>query len=169
MSSAKKQISVTVSKDGPYIVSGDAPLSEQVIVANADGKSLQWREKVTLMPLRKNTRCVAAGTHTERPSATAPQRSASTAAKLPHARPIRRRQPYSTGPALALLDAKRCTRTADFATRMATYGTRSRTSTIRKFARCFSAKCIIALRVVSSPSTRPQEQPSRRVCPSESV
>ena len=46
------------------------------------------------MPLRKNTHCVAAGTHTERPSATAPtQRSASMAAKLPHARPIRRRQP----------------------------------------------------------------------------
>ena len=44
MSAAKQQISVTVSKDGPYIVSGDAPLSEQVIVANADGESLQWRE-----------------------------------------------------------------------------------------------------------------------------
>src|SRR6201987_5601038 len=44
LASAKKQISVTVSKDGPYIVSGDAPLSEQVIVANADGESLQWRE-----------------------------------------------------------------------------------------------------------------------------
>ena len=41
MSSSEKQISVTVSKDGPYIVSGDVSLSEQVIVANADGESLQ--------------------------------------------------------------------------------------------------------------------------------
>ena len=44
MSAAKTQVSVTVSKDGPYIVSGDAPLTKQTIVANADGKSLQWQE-----------------------------------------------------------------------------------------------------------------------------
>ena len=44
MSSAKKPLSVVVSKDGPYIVAGDAPLTEQVIVANAEGDSLQWRE-----------------------------------------------------------------------------------------------------------------------------
>ena len=44
MSAAKTQVSVTVSKDGPYIVSGDAPLTKQTIVANADGESLQWQE-----------------------------------------------------------------------------------------------------------------------------
>jgi hypothetical protein len=44
MSTAEKQIFVTVSKDGPYIVSGDARLAEQVIVANANGESLQWHE-----------------------------------------------------------------------------------------------------------------------------
>jgi CDGSH-type Zn-finger protein len=44
MSSTNKQLSVTVSKDGPYIVSGEARLTEQVIVTNAEGDSLQWRE-----------------------------------------------------------------------------------------------------------------------------
>lgn len=44
MSSAKKQVSVTVSKNGPYIVAGDAPLTKQVIGANAEGNSLQWQE-----------------------------------------------------------------------------------------------------------------------------
>ena len=44
MSSTKTQISVTVSKDGPYIVSGDPRLTEQVIVTNAKGDSLQWRD-----------------------------------------------------------------------------------------------------------------------------
>ena len=59
MSAAKTQVSVTVSKDGPYIVSGDAPLTKQTIVANADGKSLQWQEgdtydapaKICVMPM----------------------------------------------------------------------------------------------------------------------
>jgi CDGSH-type Zn-finger protein len=44
MSSANKQVSVTVSKNGPYIVAGDAPLTKQVIGANAEGDSLQWQE-----------------------------------------------------------------------------------------------------------------------------
>jgi len=42
--SAKKQVSVTISKNGPYIVAGDAPLSEQVIGANAEGDSIKWQE-----------------------------------------------------------------------------------------------------------------------------
>jgi CDGSH-type Zn-finger protein len=44
MSSAKKQVSVTVSKNGPYIVAGDAALTEQVIGTNAEGDSLHWQE-----------------------------------------------------------------------------------------------------------------------------
>ena len=44
MSSAKKQVSVTVSKNGPYIVAGDAALIEQIIGANADGDSLHWQK-----------------------------------------------------------------------------------------------------------------------------
>ena len=44
MSSAKKQVSVTVSKNGPYIVAGDAALTEYVIDANAQGDSLKWQE-----------------------------------------------------------------------------------------------------------------------------
>jgi len=44
MSATKTQVSVTVSKDGPYVVSGSPPLTKQTIVANADGESLQWQE-----------------------------------------------------------------------------------------------------------------------------
>jgi len=40
----EKQVSVTVSKDGPYIVVGGVPLTEQVIGSNAEGESLQWQE-----------------------------------------------------------------------------------------------------------------------------
>ena len=35
MTSANKQVSVVISRDGPYIVSGNAPLTEDIIGANA--------------------------------------------------------------------------------------------------------------------------------------
>ena len=43
MTSANKQVSVVISRDEPYIVSGDAPLTEEIIGANADGESMQWQ------------------------------------------------------------------------------------------------------------------------------
>lgn len=35
---------VSVTKDGPYLVSGNVPLAEQIITANADGESESWTE-----------------------------------------------------------------------------------------------------------------------------
>ena len=43
MTSASKQVSVVISRDGPYIVSGDAPLSEEIIGANTGGESIKWQ------------------------------------------------------------------------------------------------------------------------------
>ena len=43
MTSASKQVSVVISRDGPYIVSGDAPLSEEIIGANTRGESIKWQ------------------------------------------------------------------------------------------------------------------------------
>jgi CDGSH-type Zn-finger protein len=40
--SQSKQVSVVISKDGAYIVSGDAPLSEESIGANSEGESIKW-------------------------------------------------------------------------------------------------------------------------------
>jgi hypothetical protein len=39
VTSQSKQVSVVISKDGPYIVSGDAPLSEEIIGSNSEGES----------------------------------------------------------------------------------------------------------------------------------
>ena len=39
---------ITVTKNGPYLVSGDIPLAPQHIVTNADGESLEWREGARL-------------------------------------------------------------------------------------------------------------------------
>jgi CDGSH-type Zn-finger protein len=43
VTSANKQVSVVISRDGPYIVSGNAPLTEEIIGANAEGESMQWQ------------------------------------------------------------------------------------------------------------------------------
>jgi len=41
---AAPEIQVSVSNNGPYLVSGDVPLAEQHIVTNQEGDSLDWRE-----------------------------------------------------------------------------------------------------------------------------
>src|SRR5580704_11339304 len=35
---------ITVSKDGPYLVTGDVPIAEQHIVIDENGESVEWRE-----------------------------------------------------------------------------------------------------------------------------
>jgi CDGSH-type Zn-finger protein len=35
---------VTVTKNGPYLVTGDIPLAPQRVVTNAEGESLEWKE-----------------------------------------------------------------------------------------------------------------------------
>ena len=133
MSAAKKQVSVIVSKDGPYIVSGGPPLTKQTIIANADGKSLQWQEGETYDAPARYALCRCA-TRIRRRSATAPMHKlALTAPKRQSARPIPRRQPYSTARSLPFWIRSTCARTAGSAIRMDRYGIRLHTRTIRKF------------------------------------
>jgi CDGSH-type Zn-finger protein len=35
---------IRITKDGPYLVSGDVPIARQTILCNAKGESLEWRE-----------------------------------------------------------------------------------------------------------------------------
>src|SRR5580700_9844089 len=44
MSKSKPEISVTVSRDGPYLVTGRVPLATQTIVADSEGGSESWAE-----------------------------------------------------------------------------------------------------------------------------
>jgi CDGSH-type Zn-finger protein len=57
MASAKAQVSVVIMKDGPYVISGDAPLSEEIIGANAEGESINWRRGRTYNALGKYALC----------------------------------------------------------------------------------------------------------------
>jgi len=64
MSSANSKVSVTVSENGPYFVTGDVPLAKQTIRADAEGGSEAWLEGDSL-PHRATyalCRCGASGT-----------------------------------------------------------------------------------------------------------
>jgi CDGSH-type Zn-finger protein len=107
MSAAKKQVSVTVSKDGPYIVSGGAPLAEQVIGANAEGDSLEWQEGETYAAPEKYALCRCGHSHKapfcDGTHAKIGFDGTETAARTPYAE----QATVFEGPVLSLLDAER--------------------------------------------------------------
>ena len=45
--SEQEKVKIEILKDGPYLVSGGLPLSEQHIVTNEEGESLDYREGKT--------------------------------------------------------------------------------------------------------------------------
>src|SRR5271154_5244517 len=64
MTTTKSKVSVTISENGPYIVTGDIPLTKQTIVADAKGGSEAWQEGETI-PHRESyalCRCGRSGT-----------------------------------------------------------------------------------------------------------
>jgi CDGSH-type Zn-finger protein len=44
MKKTAEPLRITVSKNGPYLVSNDVPIARQHIVINAQGESMEWRE-----------------------------------------------------------------------------------------------------------------------------
>lgn len=64
MASAKHEVRVTISQDGPYIVTGGVPLVTQTIVADAEGGSEAWRAGAAIRHREtyQLCRCGASGT-----------------------------------------------------------------------------------------------------------
>jgi CDGSH-type Zn-finger protein len=48
---------IDITRDGPYLVSGGLPLSEQSIVTNAQGESIEYREKRKFPPQQEYALC----------------------------------------------------------------------------------------------------------------
>jgi CDGSH-type Zn-finger protein len=106
MSSTAKDVSIAVSKDGPYIVSGHVTLTEQVIGANARGESVQWQQSEAYRVSAKFALCRCGHSNT-------PPFCDGTHGKVRFdGTEIAVRTPYTAqaatfdGPALALLDAR---------------------------------------------------------------
>jgi CDGSH-type Zn-finger protein len=53
----KSEARVVVSQDGPYIVTGNVPLSRQTIVADANGASVAWQESAGFPQTAKYALC----------------------------------------------------------------------------------------------------------------
>jgi CDGSH-type Zn-finger protein len=53
----KSQARVVVCQNGPYLVDGHVPLSEQTIGTDADGDSAAWKESGTFPPAEKYALC----------------------------------------------------------------------------------------------------------------
>lgn len=50
-------LKITVSKDGPYIVSGEIPMSEQIIIVDEGGVPVEWRTGKKFSPSKKCSLC----------------------------------------------------------------------------------------------------------------
>jgi CDGSH-type Zn-finger protein len=57
MKHKKSDAKIEVTKDGPYLVSGNPPLSEQSIVTNAEGESLDYREEKKYPTQKQDALC----------------------------------------------------------------------------------------------------------------
>jgi CDGSH-type Zn-finger protein len=64
MTSAKSKVRITVTENGPYVVTGGVPLAKQTIVADAEGGSEAWREGEAIRHREtyQLCRCGASGT-----------------------------------------------------------------------------------------------------------
>jgi CDGSH-type Zn-finger protein len=64
MTSAPGKVRVTVTENGPYVVTGGIPLAKQTIVADAEGGSEAWREGAAIghRETYQLCRCGASGT-----------------------------------------------------------------------------------------------------------
>lgn len=74
MTKIKVEVKVVVSKNGPYLVSGEVPLAKQTIVADAQGGSQDWKESQPYPPQasyalcrcgHSNTKPFCDGSHTK--------------------------------------------------------------------------------------------------------
>ena len=53
----ESQVKIKVSKNGPYIISGKTPLSEQIIIPNTEGDPHRWRKGKEYKPSHKCALC----------------------------------------------------------------------------------------------------------------
>jgi CDGSH-type Zn-finger protein len=57
MTKIKPEVKVVVTKNGPYLVTGDVPLAKQTIVSDAEGGSQAWKESDPFPPQASYALC----------------------------------------------------------------------------------------------------------------
>jgi CDGSH-type Zn-finger protein len=97
---------ITVTKNGPYLVEGGVPLANQHIVTNSEGESLEWREGDGFPRAQKYALCRCGGSSTKPFCDGTHKRNGfdgeETASREPYANQAHR----TDGPAMVLDDAE---------------------------------------------------------------
>jgi CDGSH-type Zn-finger protein len=106
MTKSSSEPRVTVTNNGPYLVSGAVPLARQTIVVDAEGGSQQWRESHPFPPQESYALC-RCGQSANKPFCDGTHRKVGfdgteTASRAPYREQAQRTE----GPVLALTDAE---------------------------------------------------------------
>ena len=97
---------VSVTRDGPYVVTGSVPLARQHIVTNAEGESLEWREGESF-PAEPEYRLCRCGGSSKKPFCDGTHKKSGfdgteTATRAPY----REQAQQIDGPTMSLTDAE---------------------------------------------------------------
>lgn len=55
--SAKGELKIKVSKEGPYLIYGGIPIQKQVIIADSEGTATEWQPSTKYSPQEKYALC----------------------------------------------------------------------------------------------------------------
>ena len=154
MTKIKPEVKVVVSKNGPYLVTGDVPLAKQTIVSDAEGGSQAWKRERSVSRLRASYALCRCGHSKNKPFCDGTHSKikfdgTETASRAPVPR-----AGAAHGRSGARPDAtrSRCAPLHASATRTARSGARSSTPTSRRCARNFVRQvnnCPSAARLVA--------------------
>jgi CDGSH-type Zn-finger protein len=97
---------IVVSKDGPYIVSGDVPLSMQIITPNKEGFSWEWKEGKTFETKREYSLCRCGRSKTKPFCDSTHTKIRFDGTETATRRPFVRQAEVFEGPSLVLRDAE---------------------------------------------------------------
>jgi CDGSH-type Zn-finger protein len=106
MSKKNAEAKVVVSKNGPYLVSGDVPLAKQTIIGDAAGESQSWQEGEAL-PVQASYALCRCGHSASKPFCDGSHtRVKFDGTETASRQPYREQAQVTEGPALALTDAE---------------------------------------------------------------
>jgi len=106
MSGPKSEARVTVTRNGPYLVSGAIPLARQTIVTDAAGGSQEWRQGEALAAPEKYALCRCGRSQTKPFCDGAHKKVGFDGTETASRAPYREQAEFTEGPVLALTDAQ---------------------------------------------------------------